>query len=78
MNVAPELVQKRQTDSLVDGIAFHQQDSFRSKEDVILSKPDWCRRGGEVSETQWNDVLGVIAVQRERLDLDYLGIGPRS
>ena len=28
--------------------------------------------GGETSDQQWNDVLGVIAVQRERLDLAYL------
>ena len=41
-------------------------------EDVILSKLRWYRQGGEVSEQQWNDVLGVVAVQRGRLDLDYL------
>ncbi len=41
-------------------------------EDVILSKLRWYRHGGEVSEQQWNDVLGVVAVQRGRLDLDYL------
>jgi hypothetical protein len=44
-----------------------------SPEDVILSKLRWYRLGGEVSEQQWNDVLGVIAAQRERLDLPYLG-----
>ncbi len=44
-----------------------------SPEDVILSKLRWFRQGGEVSEQQWNDVLGVIAAQRERLDLPYLG-----
>ncbi len=41
-------------------------------EDVILSKLRWYRLGGETSDQQWNDVLGVIAVQRERLDLAYL------
>lgn len=41
-------------------------------EDVILSKLDWYRRGGKASEQQWNDVLGVIAVQRDRLDMAYL------
>ncbi len=44
-----------------------------SPEDVILSKLRWYRLGGEVSEHQWNDVLGVIAAQRDRLDLPYLG-----
>lgn len=43
-----------------------------SPEDVILSKLRWFRLGGEVSEQQWNDVLGVIAVQKDKLDLHYL------
>jgi hypothetical protein len=43
-----------------------------SPDDVILSKLRWYRQGGEVSEQQWNDVLGVIAAQRDRLDLPYL------
>ena len=43
-----------------------------SPEDVILSKLRWYRQGGEVSEQQWNDVLGVIAVQGDKLDLAYL------
>ena len=41
-------------------------------EDVVLSKLRWYRLGGETSEQQWNDVLGVISVQRDRLDLAYL------
>ncbi len=43
-----------------------------SPEDVILSKLRWFRQGGEVSEQQWNDVLGVMAVQGDKLDLGYL------
>lgn len=43
-----------------------------SPEDVILSKLRWFRLGGEISERQWNDVLGVVAVQRNKLDLNYL------
>lgn len=43
-----------------------------SPEDVIHSKLRWYKLGGAVSEQQWNDVLGVIAVQRERLDANYL------
>jgi hypothetical protein len=42
-------------------------------EDVILSKLRWFHMGGKVSEQQWHDVLGVIAVQGDELDLGYLG-----
>ncbi len=41
-------------------------------EDTILAKLDWYRLGGEVSERQWRDVLGIIAVQGEWLDEAYL------
>jgi len=41
-------------------------------EDVILHKLYWYRLGGEVSERQWNDVLGVLRVQGEALDLAYM------
>jgi len=43
-----------------------------SKEDAILAKLDWFRRGGEVSERQWADVLGIMRVQAGRLDREYL------
>jgi hypothetical protein len=41
-------------------------------EDTILAKLRWHRQGGEVSERQLSDALGVLKVQRERLDLQYL------
>jgi hypothetical protein len=43
-----------------------------SPEDVILAKLRWFRKGGEVSEKQWRDVLGVLKVQGENLDFVYL------
>ena len=41
-------------------------------EDVILSKLRWYRIGGEVSEQQWKDLIGVVKTQRPRLDEGYL------
>ncbi|MDZ7360908.1 MAG: hypothetical protein ONB46_09310 [candidate division KSB1 bacterium] len=43
-----------------------------SAEDVILAKLRWFRKGGEISEKPWRDVLGVLKVQGERLDFVYL------
>ena len=41
-------------------------------EDTILSKLEWFRGGGEVSENQWKDVVGILRVQADSLDLNYL------
>lgn len=45
---------------------------FSSPEDIVLEKLDWYRKGEGISERQWRDVLGVLAVQGARLDLTYL------
>ncbi len=45
---------------------------FESAEDTILSKLEWYQLGGEVSERQWRDVLGVLRTRSGALDLDYL------
>jgi len=45
---------------------------FSSAEDIILAKLEWFRLGGDVSDRQWRDILGVIGVQSQRLDFSYL------
>ena len=43
-----------------------------SPEDNILSKLEWYRLGGEISDRQWQDVLNVLKIQGERIDRTYL------
>jgi len=45
---------------------------FASAEDIVLSKLEWYRLGGKISERQWRDILGVLKTQAGRLVLDYL------
>ncbi|MFZ4736880.1 MAG: hypothetical protein ACOYM9_13090, partial [Bradymonadia bacterium] len=41
-------------------------------EDMVLQKLDWFRRGGGVSDRQWNDVVGLIKTRGTSLDRAYL------
>lgn len=43
-----------------------------SPEDQVLRKLDWYRAGGEVSDQQWRDIIGIIRVSGDELDLEYL------
>lgn len=45
---------------------------FPTPEDIVLIKLDWYKLGGQSSEQQWRDVVGVLKVQGEKLNVDYL------
>ncbi len=45
---------------------------FSSPEDTILAKLEWYRLGGDTSERQWRDILGVLKTRSNGLDLGYL------
>jgi hypothetical protein len=46
--------------------------AYYAPEDVVLFKLQWFRFGGESSEQQWNDILGVLRTQSDRLDAAHL------
>jgi hypothetical protein len=41
-------------------------------EDVVIAKLIWYRKGGEISDRQWQDVLGVLRVRAGAVDEEYL------
>jgi hypothetical protein len=43
-----------------------------SPEDNLLWKLRWYRKGGEVSEQQWRDVLGLLRISGDAMELSYL------
>ncbi len=49
-----------------------RQLALASPEDVIAQKLRWYRLGGNVSERQWSDALGVVKTHRDRLERAYL------
>ena len=61
-------LRRRQAVEIAPGRTLH----VHPPEDILLQKLRWYRKGGETSERQWRDILGIIRVQAQRLDRDYL------
>jgi hypothetical protein len=45
---------------------------FASPEDTLLHKLVWYRLGNEISDRQWSDILGVLRIQGDGIDTEYL------
>ncbi|HUG27691.1 MAG TPA: hypothetical protein VMK53_05275 [Gemmatimonadales bacterium] len=44
-----------------------------TREDILLAKLQWYRLGDESSEQQRRDIVGIVSLNRDRLDRAYLG-----
>lgn len=54
-------------------VASGEESAYMSSaEDMVLAKLEWYRAGNEVSERQWNDILGMLKVRAADLDTGYL------
>ena len=59
---------RKRLDVSGDGPEF----DLTTAEDIVLHKLVWFKLGEGVSERQWRDAVGVIAVQEQSLDREYL------
>jgi len=45
---------------------------FASAAHSVVAKLEWFRLGGELSDRQWNDILGILQVQGAAFDLEAM------
>jgi hypothetical protein len=46
--------------------------NIASAEDMVLRKLQWYVLGGQISDRQWGDILGILKLRQQDLDYDYL------
>lgn len=46
--------------------------AFYAPEDILVWKLKWYRAGGEQSDRQWRDIIGILRLSQEPLDDAYL------
>lgn len=64
-------IERRVEDTLVENDRSSKF-CFATPEDIIINKLNWYKMGDKVSERQWLDVIGVIKIQMDSLDKEYL------
>jgi hypothetical protein len=62
----------RAQQELLDEAPAARRFAVASLEDTVLAKLEWFRMGGEVSERQWSDVVGVLRTAGPTADQAYL------
>ena len=63
---------RRRGTAKLEPVADARAFSLDTPEDTVLHKLEWFRAGGEVARRQWDDAVGVLKVQLEAMDLDYM------
>lgn len=63
--------------SLGEGAGEHAP-FFASAEHSVVAKLEWYRLGGEISDRQWHDILGIIQVQGAALDRESMAVDADS
>lgn len=65
-------VQRRARAMPLESAALARPFPVSSAEDIVLAKLEWFRAGGEVSERQWTDIVGVLKALGTQADAPYL------